>query len=143
MNDTATQRLMLDEIEKHTIHIDAKDSDRQLLEKVAINLNGKTEAIAKIRRSQTAVMTQLAKLQPLVDDHDARFKRFDQLCHAVLERLDSIWIEIKDNTYQGFKKACIIFICVVILYFCLYPLWNRLFPLAPLPRQTITPSPSS
>lgn len=141
MDNTDTQNLMESEIVKHTIVLDAKDSDRELLEKVAVNLNGKTEAIAKIRRSQTAVMAQLSKLQPLVDDHDARFKRFDQLCHAILARIDAIWAEIKDNVYQGFKKASVIFICMLVLYFCLYPLWNRFFPTAPLQRSAIAPSP--
>ncbi len=57
-----TQRLMVDEIEKHTITILPEDTDRDVLIKISTNLNGKTEAIAKLRRGQTNLMKEIAKM---------------------------------------------------------------------------------
>lgn len=127
---------MLDEIDKHTIVVLPDDTDRNVLEKIALNLNGKTEAIAKLRRGQTAVMTEIAKMptveqfavvQQMVIAHEARWKRFDDLCAAILMRFNEIWEEIKDMLKSGGRNAVILFLTVLFLA-VIWKIWEHYFP---------------
>lgn len=139
-NPTETQRLMDIEIEKHTIVTTAEDTDRVVLDKIVVNLNGKTEAIAKLRRGDTNIMAEIKTIKPLVLDHAERFKRFDDLCHGLLYRVDKIWAEIKDIAWLGIKKAMVLMIVVLILHFVYIYLAIK-FPELRLEKPI--PSPSS
>jgi inorganic triphosphatase YgiF len=135
---TESQRLMEAEIEKHTIRTTEADTDRELLNKIATNLNGKTEAIAKLRRATTRLIgnderqnTDFDALRKMVEAHELRFQRFDELCKNIYHLAERIWREIKEAIKDGLKKALGLFITAVALYF-LYRGWGHFFPNVPL-----------
>lgn len=146
---TESQRLFLEEVELHTIKILPTDTIDDKLDKIAVNLNGKTEAIAKLRRGVTRVeaeltkmptMEQFASVTAIVEDHKKRFERFDLWCVDSLEFIKKVWGEIKDIGYQGIKKAVILFICIIVLY-VLYAIAAKEMPWLKLEKPV--PSPSS
>lgn len=131
-----TQRLMLEEIEKHTIIFVPEDTLGTKLDKIATNLNGKTEGLAKMRRGQTKLMAEI-KLMPtleqfesvkvLVDAHEARWVRFDILCADILIFVNKVWKEIKDTLWKGFKNGVILFITAIVLWF-LWAMLDHYYP---------------
>lgn len=136
---TLSQKL---EIEKHLIKILPEDTDRDVLVKIATNLDGKTVGFTKMRRGLTEVRnaqahlaTEFAAVRAVQADHAARFQRFDELCQSVMEFLERVWREIKDTAWQGAKKALTLFITAVVLY-VLYSTWSHFFPGATLTKST-------
>lgn len=140
---TKSQNLRIEEeVAKHSIVIIPEDKLEDKVDKIITNLNGKTESTAKLRVGVTGLHKQMSEIKPLVMDHQARFEKFDAMLLLIVNLLKKIAYDVREDVLAGLRKAFVIFVCVLVLYFILYPIWNHLNPKHELPRQTITPSPS-
>lgn len=127
-----TQRIIAEEVEKHSIQIIPGESIEEKLDKISLNLNGKTDAIARLRRAQGKMISEVAKMptseqfesvRVLAEGHAERFRRFDKFLTDSLQLVRDIWRDIR----KGVRNAIVLFISAVVLYLLLR-IFHHFFP---------------